>query len=188
MALTTISSQKSWLHVKNGLIHKYEKNAEDEWVSTEYKAVEGFITDINVVDKKDYQDMPFKELQIHMSDEDENYILCSRMFKPFSDGLLLSLANADLTRSVKITPYKGKETNGKAPVYCSVRYHGEKETIKWIEGIPPIEKLDQGSGDIVFIRKDRNAALLKLIDEVKQKYHFPKTIEKTNSKEEDDLD
>ena len=174
MALTAISGQKTWLNVKNGLIIKSEKDPESgEYSNTEHRAIEGLVTDIIIVEKTDLQGTPYKELQIGISD-DENYMLCSRMFKPFSDGLLLSLGNADLTKPVRIAPYKGKESNGKnPPVYCSVRYQGEKDSIKWVEDIPAIEKIDQGTGEYVIVRKERNIALLQLVEDIKEKYSMP---------------
>ena len=143
MALHESRKDRQWLNVKAGFIQKPTKVG-DEWQYTEHPAIDGLVTDLKITDKTDSQGNDYKQLEVEIYDE-KTYVLCSRMFKPFSDGLLMSLGNADLTKVIRISPYKGEAKKGKnAPTYCSVRYPGEKEAIKWIESKHNCEEFQSG--------------------------------------------
>jgi hypothetical protein len=180
MALHESKKDRQWLNVKGGFIQRPYK-VDDEWHYTDHPAIDGLVTDLKITDKTDSQGNDYKQLEVEIYDE-KYFVLCSRMFKPFSDGLMMSLGNADLTKVIRISPYKGEAKKGKnAPTYCSVRYPGEKEAIKWIDGIPATELIDAGAGEKVPLRKERNEALLKLFDVLKEKALANKAIIEKNT-------
>lgn len=188
MSLLDANQSKIWLNVKNGTIQRPFKKEDGSWDHTEHPAIEGHIVDFETVEKKDAVQKPFKELQVHIVD-DAYYVLTCRLFKPFADGLLLSLANTDLNKSHRITPYKGKESGPgmNPPTYCSVRVKGEDETVKWIGDAPETKYEDNGDG-VTALRKERNEFMLELIKTLKEKVKENKSKYTVQKSEESSTD
>ena len=167
MALIDYGRKKIYLNVKDGKIERPFKNSEGAWERTTHSAIEGYVVDVEVQEKEDYTKRKYKELQLHILD-DEYYVLCCRAFKPFSDGLLASLANTDLSKPHRISPYKGnaREAGITPPTYCSVKMKGNDESVRWIDGIPEIQYEDGGDGTTTPLRGERNKFFLNIIEEI----------------------
>jgi len=196
MGLVKNSGKKIYLNVKNAKVTKSYKE-DGTWKHIEYEAIEGHIVDFDIVDKTDATSkLPYKELQVQIID-DEYYVLTCRLFRPFSDGLLLSLGNTDLSLAHRISPYKGKKREGsalQAPTYCSVRVRGEDTPVRWIDdGVPKVKYEDNGDGTVSAKRKERNEYLINLIEKLKEsvkdtKQEFLEELAKNLDKSDEPLE
>ena len=167
-------SNKIYYNVKNGGLERYYPETKTKEVFGE---IGGLVLDLRVVDKVDYDKKPMKELQLEMwdnTDGGEYYVICTRLHRSFSDGLILSLANVpDLTEKLIVRGYtvanKDQNPAYQPSVFCSLKkYNNPEEKIKWIEGCPDsINTTYKGSP--VKDREDRDAFLEDLIPKIAAK-------------------
>lgn len=176
------NSGGTFLNVKQGYIVKPVKNEKTgKWEvfdENKFGAISGWIKSLNVIEKKDNMGLPYKELQvgIQVVNESDNtrYILTHRMYKPFSDGLILSLANADdMSKEFKISAYikqaPAAATGIKASTLCAVRYADNTDTnISWVDGVPAVEILNV-EGEEIKSRKKKDIFINKLVEELQER-------------------
>ena len=169
------STNRTYINVVKGELRRSFKNDEtEEWDHESFGTLEHqYLLELNVVEKTDFDKSTYKELQATLRENDDIYILAARLFKPFTDGLLLSLANADLSHKLTIKPYLGKDKSGTgqyAPTYCVLIDEETNENIRWIDGAPAIEYIegDEPGGKMIPKRKERNEFLINLIDEINE--------------------
>jgi hypothetical protein len=181
LGLTKKKQNGIYLNIKNSKIVKSSKDKDgNRFIKEEdhYDHLTGFIKDLNLVNKS-ISGQPYKELQITVdtpatTDEEDvkyqRYTLTYNYEKPFSTGFLLSLANADLTKQIIIGVYakKATEPGYKPSTYCALRYAGEKELIKWIDGYPDVE-IKMIDGEEIKSTKLRKDFINKTYDSLKEK-------------------
>lgn len=153
----------------------------DKWIikpDDRYDHLSGYVREVRSVEKE-FQNEKYKELQlvidVPVNKTDSNfqrYTLNCRMYKSFSDGLLLSLANADLSKTIKISPYKEKKTKKdglKPATFCAVRYVGDGAMIPWVSGVPKTEMIDLPGGKQYANRVDKDLFIDKIIADLQAK-------------------
>ena len=164
----------TFLNVKQGYIVKPVKNeTTGKWEVSEdnkFGSIIGMIKGMNIVEKKDPTGVNYKELQVNIavenSDEKVRYILTHRMYKPFSDGLILSLANnVDFSKEIKISAYtkeRPNQTGLKPSTLCAVRYADSDTNISWIKDVPE-PKVIKVEGEEIKSRKEKDIFIDKLV-------------------------
>jgi len=168
---------KIYFNAKGGGLERYYTDTKEKKLFGE---VGGLITDLRIVEKDDFDKKnKVKELQLEMYDEDEKgkpeyYVICSRLHRSFSDGLLLTLANIpDLSKKVIVRGYTvpPKEVNPtfKPATFCSVRmYENAEKKLEWLAGCPETKTVTYKGQDIRD-REERDAFLEGLIEDIKVK-------------------
>lgn len=171
----------TYLSIREGRIIKKTKDETGKWIlkpENIYESLTGYVRDINVVDKA-FKDEKYKELQVTIEanvnkSTPERFTLTSHQYKAFSDGLLLALANADLTRELKISPYIKKDNKNqkggiKPTSFCAVRYPGDEKTIPWISGFPDVEIIELPDGTEYKNKKERWIFIDNIVEDLKAK-------------------
>lgn len=159
-----------YLNVRGGSLVKTVAGTKEK---KEYPAVEGLICDIKIVEKESFdKKSKYQEMQVEVFD-DYFYLVCSPLYKPFTDGLVFSLANmtsAELATPVRISPYyssKSKDLTNKS-TFCSVKLQGHDEPVRWIEGYPKVEEITV-KNQVIKDREERNKFIDECIEEIREK-------------------
>jgi len=165
-------SGKIYFNVKNGGLERYYPETKEKKL---FGLVGGLPIDLRIVEKDDFdKKSKMKELQLEMWDDvngGEYYVICSRLHRSFSDGLILSLANIeDLSKKIIVKAYTlpQKEVNPtfKPSTFCAVRmYDNPEEKIKWIDGCPET-KIVTFKGQEIKDREERDAFIEALIPKI----------------------
>lgn len=166
-------SGKIYFNVKNGGLERYYPETKEKKL---FGLVGGLPIDLKVVEKEDYDKTKpkMKELQLEMWDDvngGERYVICTRLHRSFSDGLILAMANIeDLTQKLIIKAYTlpSKEVNPtfKPSTFCAVRlYDNPDEKLKWIDGCPDA-KIVTFKGQEIKDREKRDAFIEALIPKI----------------------
>lgn len=191
----------TYLSIRDGSIVKKTKDETGKWVTRPeniFKSLTGYIRDINVLDKT-FKEEKYKELQVTVEANSrkstpERFTLTSNQYRAFSDGLLLALANADLTREIEISPYIKKDNKNqkggiKPTSFCAVRYAGEEKTIPWVSGFPDVEPIQLPDGTEYKNKKARWDFVDNIVEDLKQKLETIKeTLVVADADEDEDPD
>jgi hypothetical protein len=162
-------SNKIYFNVKNGGLERYYSDTKEK---ESFGEVGGLPIDLRIVEKDDFdKKSKIKELQLEMWDDvngGEYYVVCTRLHRSFSDGLILAMANLeDFTEKLIVKAYtlppKDVSPTFKPATFCSLKkYDNPEEKIKWVEGCPETKTV-QYKGQDIKDREERDAFLEALI-------------------------
>lgn len=149
MGLGKNKNNGTFLTIRSGHIVKRTKDETGKWLTKpedRFDFLTGYIRDLNSVTKT-FENQTYQELQITVDapingEKYERFTLTYPLYKAFSDGFLLGLANADLEKLIKISAYiKGKKDNRYATTFCALRYADDTsgDPIQWVKGFPDVE-------------------------------------------------
>lgn len=170
------NSNGNYVTIREGKVVKKTKEG-STWVvldKNKFDALIGYVRDVNVLERE-YQGEAYKEFQVivdaPVKNEFERFILSYPLFKNFTDGLILALANSDFSREIKISPYIGdkKREGQKATTFCALRYSGQSEMIPWISGVPAVGDIKLPDGKIHKDRSEKNKFIENLVDDIKSR-------------------
>src|SRR5690606_28573828 len=167
-----------WVNPKRGLLVVTKKDGHGNKQEEEYDSLEGLITNIKTVETEDFNKQPCKQLHVEIYNPIslERYMLSTQMYKSFADGLLLALANAPMSKELKINAWsKPPEPGKKAPTFCSVYEKDTNRKIDWVEGIPNVEKHTIKNQTIVD-RDEKNVFIDNIITDLESKVLNNKTM------------
>lgn len=166
-------NDKIFINIKEGnLIRYYPETKQTE----EIAEVGGILMDIKIIEKLEFNKIDkYKELRVELWDDingGEYYVISSRLYKPFSDGLIFALANLDnYKEKIIIRAYNKPNPNVNVPYkvsFCSVRKYDTNEKVKWIPNIPPI-KIETYKNSRIVDREERDAFINTLINNIREK-------------------
>tara|TARA_R110002096_G_scaffold66682_2_gene162197 strand:- start:24355 stop:24984 length:630 start_codon:yes stop_codon:yes gene_type:complete len=114
MALIQNDTSRTYLSVHNGQFARYHKDANGNHAHDYYKKVTGRLTDISYftrpqTEKQQYENP--REIQLHIQDGDESYVLCVPSTYRYGESLQKVLPNIDPKKEVEFSIMtKDKET------------------------------------------------------------------------------
>lgn len=130
MGLNMTTGKVTYLNLKSGKFAKKNANGDIEL----YDQVEGVIKSADFKDDE-YNGTKFKKLVLKIVDGDETFILSIRQDSGYFRGLTNSIANADISKAVKLVA-SSKEVNGKPQTTIFVSQSGQALKWKWTKENP----------------------------------------------------
>jgi hypothetical protein len=139
MGLTSKGGNITYLNLKQGKFARKNANGDIELFDT----VDGIITAAEYKEDS-YNGQDFRKLVLSIIDGEDKYILQVREDSGYYRGLTNAIANADISKKVKLTA-SSKEVNGKPQTTIFVSQNGTALKWKWTKDnpgeLPPLDQV-----------------------------------------------
>lgn len=130
MGLNNTGGKVTYLNLKQGKFARKNANGDIDL----FDSVEGVITSAEFKDDE-YNGTSFRKISLVLQDGEERYILQVRCDSGYYRGLTNSIANADISKPVKLVA-SSKEVNGKPQTTIFVSQSGQALKWKWTKDNP----------------------------------------------------